>query len=517
MRDSADRPIAPFDLWRSSMMANAVRDPFWRAVVSAEMAATPSKADAIQAKCFSCHGAMASREGELDGRHPTLDMVYEDTSRGQILIDGVSCTICHQITEAGLGTDDSHTAHFVINARRDAYGPHADPLEMPMTGMSGYRPVQATQTTESDLCGSCHTVLTEALEADGTPTGMVFTEQTPYLEWRNSVFNDEVATPAPEAASCQACHMPTVSEDQETIRTAIATMMGGGMGGGGMGGGGMELREREPYGRHVLVGGNTVVPQMILEHADELTPNASAAALRATVAATRDALRHDTARLTLASSERDGDSLRLSLQVENLTGHKLPTGIPVRRAWIYVRVLDRDGALVFSSGAYDAAGRILGADDSPLPSEEVSGPAEPHQGQISDGNHVQIYEDVMADIAGQPTHRLMRAAAHFKDNRLLPLGWSAEHEDAVRTAPHGAAATDADFVGGRDDILYVVPAPVNRGPYQLEARLLYQALGQRFVAELLEFDTPEIQAFRRYYASATGEPEELSTLSVEFP
>ena len=264
-------------------MSNAVRDPFWRAVVSAEMAATPSKADAIQAKCFSCHGAMASREGQLDGDEPTLDMVYEDTTRGQILIDGASCTVCHQITDEGLGTDASYTAHFVVNARREAYGPHASPREMPMTGMSGYRPMQAAQTTESDLCGSCHTVLTEAHHADGTPTGLVFAEQTPYLEWRNSVFNDEVADPAPEAASCQACHMPTSSEDGESIRTTIATMMGGGMGGGGMGGGGMMLQEREPFGRHILVGGNTVVPRMILEHADELTPNASSAALQATI------------------------------------------------------------------------------------------------------------------------------------------------------------------------------------------------------------------------------------------
>lgn len=44
MRDERDNWIAPFDLWSSSMMANAARDPLWRAAVSAEVAATPSRA-----------------------------------------------------------------------------------------------------------------------------------------------------------------------------------------------------------------------------------------------------------------------------------------------------------------------------------------------------------------------------------------------------------------------------------------------------------------------------------------
>ena len=46
MRDSEERPIAPFDLWRSSAMANSARDPYWLAVVSVEAltAKSPSRA-----------------------------------------------------------------------------------------------------------------------------------------------------------------------------------------------------------------------------------------------------------------------------------------------------------------------------------------------------------------------------------------------------------------------------------------------------------------------------------------
>jgi hypothetical protein len=43
MRDGKDRNVAPFDLWSGSMMANSAVDPYWKAAVSAEVAATPSQ------------------------------------------------------------------------------------------------------------------------------------------------------------------------------------------------------------------------------------------------------------------------------------------------------------------------------------------------------------------------------------------------------------------------------------------------------------------------------------------
>ncbi len=43
MRDGKNRNVAPFDLWSGSMMANSAVDPYWKAAVSAEVAATPSR------------------------------------------------------------------------------------------------------------------------------------------------------------------------------------------------------------------------------------------------------------------------------------------------------------------------------------------------------------------------------------------------------------------------------------------------------------------------------------------
>ena len=47
MRDIQGRPVAPYDLWRSSMMANAFRDPYWQAAVSAEVLDLPELSEAI--------------------------------------------------------------------------------------------------------------------------------------------------------------------------------------------------------------------------------------------------------------------------------------------------------------------------------------------------------------------------------------------------------------------------------------------------------------------------------------
>jgi len=502
MRDEASRPIAPFDLWRSSMMASAARDPLWRAMMSAEIAATPSRKSEIEAKCFSCHGPMAKRAGLEDGVLPTLEMVYTDTDRSQILLDGVSCTVCHQITSDDFGEDSSYSGNFVLNDSQSIYGPHVDPFGMPMWRSTGYQPVYAEHTTESALCGTCHTLFTNTLDPDGTATGDRFAEQTPYLEWRNSVYNDELASPLLGAAGCQDCHVPTTSIDGVDIRTEIAQL--GGMQ-GGMGGG--HLSARSPYGRHVFVGANTFVPALIRDNAEELQPNASAAALNATIAAARDQLEQRSATLELVGATRDGDELRVTLLLRNLAGHKLPTGFPSRRSWVRLQVIDDDGQLVFSSGVTDDKGRIVDMEGQVLASETRGGPIQPHRDVITQDDEVLILEDIMGDVDGSPTFTLLRAAEHLKDNRLLPKGWNPNHPDAEHTGVHGAASQDESFMDGEDTVSYEFVAPTIDGPYRIQADFLYQTLSPRFAAELFSHSTSEIEAFKRYY-KASGSPSE---------
>jgi len=505
MRDEASRPIAPFDLWRSSMMASAARDPLWRAMMSAEIAATPSRKSEIEAKCFSCHGPMAKRAGLEDGVLPSLEMVYTDTDRSQILLDGVSCTVCHQITPEEFGEDSSYSGNFVLNDSQSIYGPHVDPFGMPMWRSTGYQPVYAEHVTESALCGTCHTLFTNTLDPDGAATGDRFAEQTPYLEWRNSVYNDELASPLLGAASCQDCHVPTTSIDGVDIRTEIARL--GGMQ-GGMGGG--HLSARSPYGRHVFVGANTLVPALIRDNAEELQPNASAAALNATIAAARDQLEQRSATLELAGATRDGDELQVTLLLRNLAGHKLPTGFPSRRAWVRLQVIDDDGQLVFSSGVTDDKGRIVDMEGQVLASETRGGPIQPHRDVITQDDEVLILEDIMGNVDGSPTFTLLRAAEHLKDNRLLPKGWNPNHPDAEHTGVHGAALQDESFVDGADTITYEVRASVADGPYRIRAAFLYQTLSPRFAAELFSYSTSEVEALERYYAADGSPPETMA-------
>ncbi|HBP18728.1 MAG TPA: hypothetical protein DEA08_13205, partial [Planctomycetes bacterium] len=446
LRDATGRGVAPYDLWQGSMMANAARDPLWRAEVSVEVAATPSLRGAIEDKCTTCHAPMAHH---LAARSGSLLSVanLDNTDRGQLGLDGVSCSFCHQI-EAPANVATTFEGHATLNAQREIYGPHSAPFSNPMAQRTGYLPRESSHVLRSAHCASCHTLTTQARRADGSATGGQLHEQSPYLEWRNSVFNDEIASPGPEAASCQACHMPTTDLDGNPIQTEIA----------GNGGRGFPIQPRDPVGRHVFLGGNTLVPQILRDQRADLQPLASDAALNEVITRTREQLQRRTARVSLGSVTRTGDTLSIPLSVENLSGHKLPTGHPSRRMWLRLVVRDAQGQVVFASGQHDAAGRILDGAGQVLPSEAAGGPHQPHRATIDSGAQVQIYQSLMQDEGSALTFLLLRGEAYLKDNRLLPKGWSSLHADAAATAPAGLGG-DADFVGGRDTLRYRVSAP----------------------------------------------------------
>ncbi len=261
MRDVRQRAVAPFDLWRSTAMANAARDPFWRAVVSAEVAATPSQKALIEEKCTRCHAPMGG-PGLESPPGQTLVYLRANDQRAWLALDGVSCTVCHQIQDVGLGTEASFTGHFQMGNRGLIYGPHPDPFAMPMLHHTGYTPTWSKHVLRSALCATCHTLDTEALQPDGSASGLRLHEQSPYREWKASVYNDELPQPSAAARSCQGCHMPVTDEDAAVIRTRIAHNPGG-----------RDfpfLDNRTPFGRHTLYGGNTFLTRLLRSQHDEL-------------------------------------------------------------------------------------------------------------------------------------------------------------------------------------------------------------------------------------------------------
>ncbi|MFW5900860.1 MAG: hypothetical protein ACOCTH_03730, partial [Halodesulfurarchaeum sp.] len=192
--------------WDESMMSEAATDPYFRATLAAEIESHPSQESTIESKCLSCHMPMGHRQALEDGEHLDFQRVQAGDSPHQTLaMDGVSCTVCHQIQPDGLGTESRFNGSFAIDTEtrkpdRAVFGPF-DPVSAPtMQRATGFQPTESDHVKQASLCGSCHTLFTPTLNDSGAVIGS-FPEQTPYLEWRESDYTD--TTP------CQFCHMPS--------------------------------------------------------------------------------------------------------------------------------------------------------------------------------------------------------------------------------------------------------------------------------------------------------------------
>jgi len=499
MRDAESRPIGMTDLWQGTMMANSARDPVWRAAVAAEVAATPDAAAAIEAKCTRCHAPMGSEDAARDGELLALADLREDSDRGDLSRDGVSCTLCHQVSDDGLGEESSFGGGYIIPGDGRVFGPHDDPHDHPMEMHTNYTPVSSEHVMESALCATCHTLETHSLDASGAATGGTVMEQAPYLEWLASSFSAD----GDGALSCQDCHLPTDDEDGRRIATGIArSPMGHDMG---------SVGDRSPYGRHVLVGGNTLVPQMLRDWPEVLNPEADAATFDAVIASARAQLQR--AGSVSVEAVRAGETLDVTVSVANLSGHKMPSGIPTRRAWLRVVVRDAAGATVFASGEVNDAGLIVDGAGEPLASELAGGPLQPHRDVIDASDQALIYEAVLADGAAAPTWTLMRGEGWAKDTRLLPAGWS---NPDPRIEPVGAEG-DADFRGGGDIARYSAAVDGSEGPWEVSAELLYQPLSSRHAAELFAAGLPETEALRVMWEAADRSPEVIDSELVAVP
>lgn len=506
MRDPAGRNVSPYDLWQSSMKANSARDPFWRATVSAEIERFPDAVVQIEEKCTWCHIPMAAYHAKTNALPPPkLADIGSDTALGQLAADGVSCTLCHRITSEGLGTAESFTGGFHLTEGKTVFGQHGDLHTTPMINQSGFTPQQASHIRSSALCGTCHTVITYPLGGDENVPKKPFFEQATYLEWRNSEYSTEVQDPGPNATDCFGCHLPETDEDGSEIVTKVARRPDGGDF--------PPLRDRDQFGRHLFVGGNTLIVAMIRDHSEKLNSGVPKEAFDATIAAARKQLSEHTASLEWLNVEFSDDMLILDVKITNRTGHRLPTGYPSRRVFLRLDVLSPAGELWMSSGRTDQNGRILGKSGKPLPSELLGGPALPHADMITDVDIPPVWETVVGDSDGKMTFSLLDAATFLKDNRILPHGWDENHPDAENM---GSAAVDGDddFGAGQDVVHYRLPLefPLPKGTV-IRTTAFYQVVKPRYVDELREIVTPETAAFGAAWDKADRAPEPLAVLT----
>lgn len=481
-----------YDDWRAGIMANAAKDPFWKAKVRHEVLTNPGHSLDLQTKCTSCHAPMGHFTALFNGSdHYTLDDLKTDS----LGMDGVSCGACHQIKNEKLGKIFS--GNLIYDTSRVQYGPYDNPFFPPMANFVGFMPVYSTHVLDAGLCANCHTLITNTTDLNGEYTGNSFVEQASYHEWLNSDY-------ATQNVSCQSCHLPQINED--VVISANYLFLSG----------------RSPYGLHEMAGGNVHMLEIMKNFRDVLGIKAGEDLQNKAIKATKEMLQNKALQLSLDYYDTVEGKLHIRLFLKNLAGHKFPSGYPARRVFVSLILQDADlGDTLFFSGQMN--------DDFELLQENQD--YEPHYDTLFFEDQVPIYELVIADVEGNVTTVLERADHALKDNRLPPVGFSSIHPAYDTTKIIGLALEDANFNfslpaqvegSGGDYLHYNLEIPGFTGRLTGKAMVYYQSIPPKWVKPLFSLDDSLINAFKMMYQEVKPAPVEVAsvqfdTLEVDFP
>jgi len=490
LTDTSGDDVSIVKDWGASMMANATKDPFWKAKVETELKRNPHLSDLINDKCTKCHAPMANYEitkvapaGQvtLFGPGGLLD---SDNTLHNAAMNGVSCTVCHQITDdATIGTLDGFSGNYNINNTKTIYGQFSNINTQRMQNSTGYTPTFSTHVSDSAMCATCHNLKTPYVDASGvvltSTTESEFPEQMPYTEWENSIFDDAGSDPQ----SCQDCHMPKTTS---TISTPPPNSSA-----------------RSGFAKHHLVGANTAMLTLLKNNAVQLDVNNSSN-MDLSISRAR-AMLQSSVDISIASASIINGVLQANINLTNNSGHKTPSGYPSRRMWLNFKVTDSNSNIVFESGRMNTDGSIVGADNDNDPSV-----FEPHYDLITSADQVQIYEPVMGNSDDEVTFTLLRSAQYLKDNRLTPQGFNkfAVPDDV---AVRGQAINDANFNQGSDSITYRLPITVS-GELTISVSLNYQTIAYGFLQDLYQDDQLEqVRVFKEMYDAQSLKHEQITS------
>ncbi len=463
-----------FDDWKVTMMANSAKDPFWRAKVSHEVLVNPGHQQEIETTCTSCHAPLGHFAAmHQQQTHYTMADLLADT----LGLDGVSCLACHQQADTTL-LGFNHSGSLFFDTTKVAYGPFDNPLASPMLNETNYEPKFSEHISDAGLCAGCHTLITHTFDLNGMPTGNTFVEQATYHEWLNSRYNtDDI--------SCQNCHLSALNGNFILIA-------------------GHDTEPRSPFYLHEMVGGNSLMLQLMKNNAAALDIDATPEQFDEVIDATYNLLQFQTLNLELSLLNRTLDTAFFELNLVNKAGHKFPSGYPSRRALVSFLVQTETGDTLFHSGKMDSTYEVFGQD----------APFESHHQTIRTEDEVQIYEMVMADVAGNFTTILDRANHLLKDNRLVPEGFTSSHSTYDTTQIVGLATDDPDFNttangiegNGADKIFFNIPLDGLTDSIVTTAAVYYQTAPPKWMAEMFAESTPEIDAFKNMFMAADRSP-----------
>jgi hypothetical protein len=569
--------VSPFGEWRWSPMGLAGRDPIFYSQLDSELAYLKTIKDKAKGEklarevvntCFRCHGVMGKRQFDLDHGGPAdfdreivylTDMNDPNFKYGALARDGVSCAACHHTVEdktpPGVAPltyflENSITGQFQTGKADEISGPFEDNkiVTDPMNNAVGIKPKYDAFFKTSRMCGSCHTINLPVVDAE--PMGHNL-EQLTYLEWLNSSYQNEFGK-NPKAQTCQDCHMQNKYSNTAgtlnvpLIQQAIATVQDDQYPAVEHRADGTKVNVRfrdSGFSRHQFQGLNVPLLEMFSQFMKDFKPSPEKnfpynevlgvrqndymltvnADLPNAIDAFVQQAQNSTASIEVTPVSANKDKLVANVTVTNKTGHRFPSGVGFRRAFIEFQVIDkRNGQIVWASGRTNELGVIVDEKGKPLPSEffdrytDKDGKSRQHYQPhyydkaghaITRQDQVQIFEELLQDADGNFTTSFIRRDTPIKDNRLLPLGWSVKGPDPslsgvfLEATYSHATGDDSHYKDGSGTSVVTYEVPLNGLDPRyltLRATIYHQTIPPYYLK--MRFDeAPDYPATRRLY------------------
>ena len=545
--------LSEYGEWRWSPMGLAGRDPVFYAQGASEQGffPAPEKQQSIVNICMNCHGAMGLKSYYLDhGVDPnsapvtgpvlfkaSWPFLRDDKDAGfpygGMARDGISCAVCHHMA----APPNQDLAWFLTNYINGRYketdpaqvqGPFDPVTEYQMNQAMGIKPKPDDFIKTAKMCGVCHTINLPVMDSPNPNETSV--EQATYLEWLNSDFQNEYGRGS-KAQTCQDCHMPGgyansangVTVDQ--LQTRIAIVQDGTFPAAEHTASPNDLNVRfrdTGYARHEFLGMNGILLQMAEQFVDGNKNNpilglrlsdymsGLTTDLPAAVANLVQQAGHKTAAVSIAKLSIGNGTLTADVQVTNLAGHRVPSGVGFRRAFVEF-VVYQDGQPIFSSGRTNNKGEIVDENDVVLPTEYfLNGQYQPHfdvANPITSSKQVEIYQELIKDAQGHFTTSFLKRDSIIKDNRLLPAGWTKEGPPGAHIPVYFLEATwpvavegDPAYANGSGTsvVRYQVTAPAGIDPSRIKvtATLEYQSTPPYYFADRFQTTSPATERLK---------------------
>jgi hypothetical protein len=452
------------DNFAGSMMANAARDPLFRAALQVANKDAKFGGDT----CIRCHApnAWLNNRSSIAGDPTTTD--------GRLInaadLQGIACSTCHRLVPPaampGEASGDAAeraalTGPFITG--NSAYlVDRNDVRRGPFTiAAAPHAVAQSSYLQSAELCATCHDIdnplLTldtatnefklNALNSPASASDHLFPIERTYSEWKLSTFGSSGVTgldyPGLKKSTgttngpitiCQDCHMPVVS-------SPIAT--------GG---------PTRTVGQHQWAGGSASWQDGIIKAWEGVAADTSLNKTQTTANKTLGLeMLKRAAQLDVALVNG-----QLEVKITNNTGHKLPTGYAEgRRMWIEIYQL-KGPTPVFTSGLMAGViGPLI--KDPHLKSYEI-------KLGLTDA-HAQTIE--RPEIAGEGFHFILNNKV-FQDNRIPPRGFLNSAYVTRDMQPVGATYADGQYW----DTTYY---PIHPEADSISVRLMYQTATSEYL------------------------------------